>query len=436
MASTCTITKCDCNSYAKCDCCQQIICLFHLKEHRDLLISQLNPLINQITILENRVKAFTAEKMIGNACETLQQWRIDCYKKIDKFIEEKSQQLTAYVNNKIDKQRDDIDQIRSKVTKLINKEKLNGQHLDSIKSKIIDLEKEITKTEQTTFHIQMQSFVTSDDLIRIKESNPYQFDLSSLSPASKTIKTSKKNWAALATNEKYLLIHQESNLCLVDQKFTIIKQIPWAFGEIWDMFWSSVLDRFIVINQNSIFLIDDDMMSMKTIQTLNKHAWCCGTCSDKSLFLATYRRGASIIELSLLPTIEFVKHWKPPETCSADEGIHDMAYNDENIFMVIENQVKRTVRVELRSSPTLNRLWSLRMDSADNLNVQIRCCLFNYNEWIVVYHDLNCLLHITKDGKLKGSFSYTPPPHFASRFGFNHLVVTTSTSINLHKIQF
>ncbi|CAF3537233.1 unnamed protein product [Rotaria socialis] len=436
MPSMCTITKCNGNSYAKCDCCQQIVCLFHLKEHRDLLISQLNPLINQITVLENRVNAFKAENMIVNACKTLEQWRIDCYKKIDKFIEEKSQQLTAYVNSKIDKQRDDIDQIRSKVAKLINKENLNDQHLDSIKCKIIDLEKEITKTEQTTFHIQMQSFVTTDDLIRIKESNPYQFDLSSLSPAFKTIKTSKKNWAPLATNEKYLLIHQESNLCLVDQKFTIIKQTPWAFGEIWDMFWSSVLDRFIVINQNSIFLVDDDMMSIKTIQTLNKHAWCCGTCSEKSLFLATYRRGASIIELSLLPTIEFVKHWKSPETCSADEGIHDMAYNDENIFMVIENQVKNTVRVDLRSSQTLNRLWSLRMNSADNLNVQIRCCLFNYNEWIVVYHDLNCLLHITKDGKLKGSFSYTPPPHFASRFGFNHLVVTTSTSINLHKIQF
>ncbi|CAF4725893.1 unnamed protein product, partial [Rotaria socialis] len=89
--------------------------------------------------------------MIVNVCKTLEQWRIDCYKKIDKFIEEKSQQLTAYVISKIDKQRDDIDQIRSKVAKLINKEKLNDQHLDSIKCKIIDLEKEITKTEQTTF---------------------------------------------------------------------------------------------------------------------------------------------------------------------------------------------------------------------------------------------------------------------------------------------
>ncbi|CAF2607340.1 unnamed protein product [Rotaria sp. Silwood2] len=393
MPSTCTITKCKYTSYAICDCCQQNICHIHLKEHQNLLISQLNPFVNQINILANQINTIEIENIIGIARKTLEEWRLDCYKKIDKFVEEKCYQLTQYMNIKIDKQREYIDQIRLKLTKLIS-------------------EQEVT------------------------QSNPYQFDLSLLSPICKTINCSKKNWAALATNEKYLLIYQESYLCLIDREFTIIKKTLWSFGEIWDMFWSSALERFFVINEKNVFLIDEDKMSIESIQKITtKHKWCCGTCSDKSLFLATYRRGSSIVEFNLLPSIEFVKQWKPSDTCSKDEGIHDMIYNDEKLFLIIENQLEKTVRVELRSSKILDCLWSLQLDSADNQKVQIRCCIFNYDEWIAVYHDLSRLIHITKDGKLKASSTYTPAPHFASTFGLNLFVIATSNSINLHKIQ-
>ncbi|CAF3369674.1 unnamed protein product [Rotaria sp. Silwood1] len=435
MPSTCTITKCKHTTYAICNCCQQHVCRIHLKEHQNLLNSQLNPFINQINILENRINTIEIENIIGIARKTLEQWRIDCYKKIDKFVEEKCYQLTQYMNIKIGKQRENIDQIRRKLTKLTYEQEVTHQYIDSLKYKINTLEKEINKIEQTSFDIQIQSFVTNDKLIRIKESNPYQFDLSSLSSVSKTIPCSKRNWAAIATNEKFLLIYQESYLCLVNREFIIIKKILWSFGEISDMFWSSVLERFIVINEKNIFLIDEDQMSIKNIQTATKHSWCCGTCSDKFLFLATYKCGSSIVEFNLLPSIKFVKQWKPPDSCSTDEGIHDMIYNDEKLFLIIENQLEKTVHVELRSSRKLDRLWSLQLDSADNQKVQIRCCIFNYNEWIVVYHDLCCLLHITKDGKLKASSSYTPAPHFASTFGSNQFVVATSNSINLHEIK-
>ncbi|CAF0747947.1 unnamed protein product [Rotaria sordida] len=435
MPSTCTINKCKHTSYAICHCCQQNICRIHLKEHQDLFISQLDPFVNQINILENRVNTMEIENIIDIVRKRLEQWRIDCYKKIDKFIEEKCYQLTQYMNIKIDKQRENIDEIRSKLTKLIYKQEVTFQYIDSLKYKINALAKEINKIEQTSFDIQIQSFITNDNLIRIKESNPYQFDLSSLSPIIKTINCTKRNWAALATNEKFLLIHQESYLCLVDQEFTIIKKTLWSFGEIWDMFWSSVLERFILINEKNVFLLDENKMSIENIQIATKYNWCCGTCSNKSLYLATYKRGSSIIELKLSPSIEFVKLWKSPDTCSKDEGIHDLIYNDEKLLFIIENQLERRIRVELRSSKTLNCLWFLPLDSADNQKVQIRCCIFNYDEWIVVYHDLSRLLHLTKDGRLKGSCSYTPSPHFASTFGSNLFVVATSNSINLHQIQ-
>lgn len=434
MSPTCTIIECKRTACALCHCCQQDICLYHLNEHQDQIISQLNPFVDQINILENRINALNIENMIGNVREKLELWRLDCYKKIDNFIEEKYHQVTEYANQRIDKQREDINEMRYKVIELIQEQEVTREDINSLKDKLNNLEKKMNKTEQTSFDIQIQSTNIDENLILIKESNSYPGDLSSLSSVSKTINCPKDHWAALATNNKHLLIYQESHLCLIDQEFNIIKRTVWSFGEIWDIFWSSTLKQFIIINENNVFLIDENTMSIESIQMTAKQSWCCGTCSDRSLYLATYKRGSSITEFKLLPSIELVKHWKSPETCSKDEGIHDMIYNDEKLFLIIENHIKKTVRVELRSSIALDHLWSLQLESANKQNVQIRCCLFNDIEWIVVHHDRHSLLHITKDGQLKSSYSYKPAPHFASTFGSNLLVVATSNGVNLHKL--
>lgn len=434
MSPTCTIIGCKRTACALCHCCQQDICLIHLNEHQDKLISELNPFVDQINILENRINTLDIKNMIGDVREQLELWRIDCYKKIDEFIEKKYQQLTEYANKKIDKQREDINQMRYKLIELIQEQEVTREDIDGLKIKINKLEKSMIKTEQTSFDIQIQPTNVDENLILIQESNPQQFDLSLLSQPSKTIHCSKDHWAALATNDKHLLMYQESNLCLVNREFLIIKKAVWSFGEIWDMFWSTTLKQFIVINESSVFLIDEETMSIESIQMAAKQNWCCGTCSDRSLYLSTYKRGSSIMEFNLLPSIEFVKHWKTPETCSKDEGIHDMIYNNEKLFLIIENRLKKTVHVQLRSSITLSHLWSLPLDIANRQNVQIRCCLFNDNEWIIAHHDLHCLLHITKDGQLKSSYSYKPAPHFATTFGSNQLIVATSNGVNLHKI--
>ena len=434
MPVTCTVANCKRTSCASCHCCQKDICLYHLKEHQELLIAQLDPIVDQINVLENRVNTLDIERMIGDGREKLELWRRNCYKKIDEFVEEKSQQLMRHARKRLDKQRHDIEQMRSKMIELIQDQEVTRNDVEVLKLKILDLERDMLRTERTSFDVLIQSTAIDDNLIRIKEANPDPYDLAMLSDVSRAIKCSKDKWAALATNDKHLLIYQQLNLCLVDRDFKLLKKAPWSFGEIWDMFWSSALKRFVIINETSVFLVDEETMSIESIQTAARQNWCCGTCSDKSLFLATYRRGSSIMEFNLQPTIEFIKHWKAPNTCTKDEGIHDMLYNNEQLFLIIENRVKKAVRVELKSSVTFERLWSLPLDSAVQQNVQIRCCLLNQSDWVVVHHDLSCLLHITQNGELKSICSYTPAPLFASTFGSNLLVVATSKSINLHRI--
>ena len=62
MSELCAITTCKRASRALCYCCQQGLCMQHLKEHNDLLLSQLNPLVDQINGLGDQLKAINIEK--------------------------------------------------------------------------------------------------------------------------------------------------------------------------------------------------------------------------------------------------------------------------------------------------------------------------------------------------------------------------------------
>ena len=384
--------------------------------------------------LEHRLEAFQIQPMMDYAREKLEQWRRDCYKKIDEFFECKSQELIAYANGKLEKQRQHIDQVRSTLTQLVAEQAATRNDIEQLKGKIAELEKELNKMQQTSFKVDIQSYRINSNLIRIEELDRSEFILSSLPPTSKTILSAKKNCAALAINEKTLLMHHEGNLCLFDRTFAPIQKAPWSFGEISDMFWSFTLRRFLIVNESSVFLVDEETMAIENIQMVAKQNWCCGTCSEKSLFLATYRRGSTLMEFNLLPSIEFVKQWKSPEICSKDEGIHDIAYFNERLFLVIEDQVKRTVRVELRSPITFERCWFLRLTSAENQKVQIRCCTLYNDQWLVAHHDTGYLLHVTADGKLEEACGYTPSPHFVCSFGTAGLVVVTANSVHLHEL--
>lgn len=434
MPRSCSINECKRISCARCHCCGKDLCLQHLKEHHDRLLSQLDPLADQIDRLETRLNNFQIQSMMDFARNKLEQWRQDCYKKIDEFFEKKCQELSTFANAKIDQQQKHLQDIRSQLTTLLSEEDVTKDDVEQLKSKIHQLQKQMDQMQHTMFKVDIQTYRINDSLIRIEEYNSAEFNLNLLSPTNKTIHCEKKTSAAVATNNDVLLMFQNPYLCLYDRDLNLMKKNQWTFGEIWDMFWSSALNQFILINESHVFLIDERTMFIENIQMIAKQTWCCGTCSERSLFLATYQRGASIMEFNLLPSIEFVKQWKSSEICSKDEGIHDLNYHQEHLVLIIENQVKRRVRIDLRSSVTFDRIWTLALEPVTNLNVQIRCCSLHNHEWIIAHHDLGRLLHVSKEGELKNSCVYSPAPHFACSFGSNGLIVITSNDVNLHKI--
>jgi polyhydroxyalkanoate synthesis regulator phasin len=403
-------------------------------EHDLTLNSQLNPLSDEINALGERLKSINLENSIGDSHQKLEKWRDDCHKTIDYFFEQKCRELDQCIAKKMEKQREEIGRMRQKMSELIEEQEATHKDIDSLTSTVRGLEREMNKIEKTSLQVEIKALLIDDSLIQIEDSDANRFDLLSLSPIYKTINYPRENWVPLACNNRYLLLHQEPNLCLVDRDLIIIKQNSWIYGTIYDMCWSSALNRFIVINGSDVFLVDEDNMSIENIQTLQKRKWLSCTTSETSLFLSTKVWGSSIMEFSLLPTIELVKQWQSPDTCTRDEVINGIVYNNGTLAMMIKNPSEKTIHIEMRSSATLDRLWSVRLNIAYSQNIRTRCCLLTHNEWLVVDRNTSRIFHISKDGKVKSSSAYNPPPFCATIFDQEMLAISTARGVNLHRL--
>jgi hypothetical protein len=170
----------------------------------------------------------------------------------------------------------------------------------------------------------------------------------------RTIKIADKSSTSMACNEKHLLIEQKPNLCLLDRKLAVVKQIPWAYDHV-DMCWSSTRSQFILVTDQAIFTLDDNTMMLEQCQIpfQNDRDWSCGACSDTALYLSTSDISASLYEYTLRPSIEFVKEWQVFVLCPIYEFILTFTYANEKLALIISNTDTFQMRFDLRSSTTI-----------------------------------------------------------------------------------
>ncbi|CAF3657188.1 unnamed protein product [Rotaria socialis] len=355
---------------------------------------------------------------MGDNRQQLEKWRDKCHEKIDCFFEEKCQEHNRLVNQKVDEQRKEIRRIQSKINEIINIQEITRQDIDSLASTIRQLEKNMSNIEQACFKVQSHPLAIDDNIIIIKELTEHEIDLSTLSPAY-----------------KQMPLHQKPNLCFYDRELNIAKQILWKYGNIWDVCWSSTLERFIAFEQNNIFLINDNTMSVHYVHTIKQRDWVSCTCSDTVLYATTNKQPSSIMEFTLVPTIKLIKEWKYPITCSKDETIYGIIYNNENLALLVKNLAEELLRIELRRATTFGRIWSVQLNICCVQKTVFRCCSLTCNEWLVVDYETKRLLQITKEGKIKKITQYHQQPIHALLFDENKLVVSTVATVNLHKIQ-
>ncbi|CAF3245245.1 unnamed protein product [Rotaria sp. Silwood2] len=436
MSSLCTSDTCKRKSRALCDCCSKKFCLDHLKEHNDLIHSQLNPLVDEINTLHNQMSALNVDEVIDKCRQKLDKWRHDCHTIIDRFYEEKYQELQQRCVQQAGQKRKKIRQLKLKTNELIQEQEATHDDFFSLKATINDMKRDVNQFEENGIIVDVHPLIINQNLVYIEEFTSNKLDISTLSSPYRSIDCSNNKWTVLANNNQFLLLDQYPNLCLFNKELTLLKQTPWEYDRILDMCWSSTINSFIIITKkNEIFLIDENLASIKCIKTIKKKQWQSCTCSDESLFLVMNDYSSNIFQFNLLLSFHFIKQWESPETCNYDELIHSIVYNNGTLALIILEKFDTSKRIELRSSSTLEKLWSLTFDTMHSIGRKIyRVCLLTYNEWLVIDHNNSCLLHVSKDGELKARRSYEPTAHNAVLFGSNILAIRTADCLNYYRV--
>ncbi|CAF1087828.1 unnamed protein product [Rotaria sp. Silwood1] len=428
MSEHCVIQTCKRVSRVLCHCCNQHFCREHFIEHDDLINFQTNPLFDEINRLDERLRRLDIDRIVGNVREKLDQWRIECHEKIDRFYKQKCQELDQYVEEKLDKQRKEINKLRSDIIELNDK-----QNINLLTSTLHTLKQNMDEIEQNHVQVNIRSLLIDNDIISIDNRNKHQFNLLALTSPYQTLKRSGISTNTLTSNDRFLLVHIDSNLCLINKELSIVKRKEWIYDRIEDMCWSSTLYCFVIITLNSIFLFNENTMQIESVENLSTHHWWSCACSNKSLYLSKHAFDSTIFQYSLIPSIQFVKQWHTVDTSKQKQRIDTIIYNNKTLCLMINDQTDQLKFIELRSSDTFNILWSLRLDLNYNNNA-IGGCLFTHDEWLVVDWDTSCIFHIVNDGILKENAIYDFVPYNVNLFNSNILVVLTKGGIHFYKV--
>jgi hypothetical protein len=432
MSQPCAIQDCKRASRALCHCCNQNLCRDHFNKHDDLLNSQLNPLTDEINTLADRLTAINVDRITNDSRQKLNQWRIDCHKKIDEFYEEKCKELDRYVNESVNQQRKAITNLRSKMSELIEKQETTKHDIDFLTSGIRTLDQQMNEIGKFQVQIDIRPLMIDSHLVHIRRSEIREFDLSNLPVPHQTIGRIRCD-NVVTSNDRFLLVHINENICLIDENLSIVKMSKWNKGSIADMCWSPTLARFITTTKKDILLIDENSCIPERIQAVEGNCWLSCECSNKSLYLSRNAWDSSILEYTLLPSIQFIKIWKTTHNLKSEQRVDAIKYNNETLALVINDRSSRAKFMDLRSSKTFILLRLIQFDVSYNDNI-IRCCSLDVNGWLLSDWFTSRLFHVTHEGKLEKTDIYEPAPNGMALFGSNTLVILANDSVNFHQL--
>ena len=438
MPQVCANSTCTSKPSNKCSCCHQNVCLEHLKEHGDSIQSQLNNFGNEMIDLVEQMKIFGMHELIEDSRRKLSQWKENCYEIINRYHEEKCRELERFSQEKFHQHEREIDQIQSTIVHLTRSEKATQKDLRTLKFSIDDLKHQINKFKTKGLQIDIRPFYVENHAISIKDSKPNAFNLnaSNLQSIEHTIDCQNQSQSELVANDRYILLNLDENLSLLDRDLTVTQQIPWISESIYDICWSSTLSNFIVItNKRKVYQINETTLAIDRIYGIEETDWLSCTTSETCLYLTTGDIGSIIYQFKLKPTIRTVKQWIPPYSCRPHESILHIQYNNGALALILRESFYGAVDLELRSSATLTRLWTLPLDiRTPGIWSRITCRSLPYDEWLIVHTATSRLFHINKDGKLKTTLQYQPKLNNATLFGSKTLVVHLGSKVNFHHL--
>jgi hypothetical protein len=409
---SCSFHQCESLPHNTCNHCDDHFCHDHSSEHENrcsqtvpYLTATINKLVARLSSVE------------PHCLEQLEQWRAEAYQCINRYCDKKCYDL---IENKKEDLKKELDHLRNNLNESIQEQssiynQINHD-LQLIEVKLIEFEH---------LRLTLRPLIIEENLVTLQTLFP-------LPHAHHTIHLKSGNASSIGSNERHLLIGREGKyLSLIDRKFDIINEIPFGHDDIHSICWSSTINRFIIITFKQIFILDENTMILEECSILTNVDWWRGTCSDDTLFLSSAEWGSSIHEFDLRSSFQYIKAWNTPITCEKNEIICDLKYNNGFLAMPIVHKQTEQSRLDLRSSTTLDRIWSI------HIHGRCRCCSINGDQWLVMDHDSCQLFHISADGRLlkKDKYEHHQRLEDVTTWNENNIVILTKKTTNLHEVR-
>ena len=418
---SCNAIDCPRRCRVLCYCCEQNFCLEHLNTHQDAYLSQLHQLTDEINLLSESVR--------GRRRQQLDRWCHEAHQTIDRYYQQKCEELERETIG--NEHRRVIECLQLKVAQMIREQNITTEQINSLQAATNAVRRELKQTVHEDDQYEIPPLKLDDEHFQ-----PRKISWNLLSTIESVIRRknfTKNNCIVIATDGKYFLMGEESNLCLLDDHLAIIKQISWTYGSIWDMCMSNTWKKFMIVAENGFFTFDEQTMVIEPIITGTKQekSWYSCACSDESLFLATRQCNSKISEYHF--SENSLTYKRKHRCCSNEDYIEHMKSSKDSLMLIIFNSLIGERRAELRSTITIDRLWTISLNISDKINI-VSCCSLNDKGWLIVDLVQARLIHITHQGQTRQSVIYQPAPQYAVHFQENILAILTEEGIYLHRM--
>jgi len=433
VSRQCANEKCSRLSRALCNCCDNYLCLDHLKDHSDRLNEQLTPISDEFDQVTEELNRISLEET--SFIKNLDKWCLQAHQCVDYFYQQKRKEFEIFLEEEKQKQENELNKIRQQFKQIINQQEATKENIQLINDTLRSIEQKINFIRNPDFVI--IPLVIKDNLCVLTSKGDGDKNLLPLSLPYQSLLRQGISWFSIATNQEYILICQASKLCLLNRQMKIDKEIRWSYDQIYDMFFSTTLHRFIILTLEDIFNLDEKTMTLEKYSFPNKNTikgkWFCGTSHCENLFLSTKDSGSSIYEYKMFPFIQFSKEWKSPVSCKKDEYIYDLRSNNSYLAIVILNNKKNETRLEVRSPTTFEQQWIFPITLASS-PYRSRCCPLLQNQWLVIDAMNSSLLHIDANGTLIKQDKYNPSPRHIAQLDKHFIAISTTKTFDLHQL--
>ncbi|CAF3042316.1 unnamed protein product, partial [Rotaria sp. Silwood2] len=90
-------------------------------------------------------------------------------------------------------------------------------------------------------------------------------DICQLGEPFRTIGRVANSPFVMAANDQYMLIQNGPNICLINTKMKVVREIEWTCGRISDLCWNTKLNQIYIISDYKVFIMGPQTMDYQKI---------------------------------------------------------------------------------------------------------------------------------------------------------------------------